>query len=170
MGTLLSARLSDGSCCEVLDVVINVCGPKKPEILWLITPRSYLVESRNRLPFFVFSAQMWPVLARTWYKELRSGSGDLERNSQHVSLHREKASHDSQNGKLSCFDSKPRDYRQQVFSLAVWRVFIDDSRESKRGSMAKQGLRRAVAISRPNLFKFKVSLPRDCCRISRETP
>ena len=60
---------------------------------------------------YFFLAQVWPVLARTRYKELRSGSSNIERNSEHVSLYREKVGDDSQNGKLSCFDSSSKSSR-----------------------------------------------------------
>lgn len=75
--------------------------------LFFVVQRSNVQFSLSHVVLSVFflSAQVWPVLAWTRYKELRSGSSNLERNSEHVSLHCEKVSDDTQDGKLSCFDS-----------------------------------------------------------------
>ena len=159
MWTLPSARFYDGPCCEFLVVVINVSvvqrNPKH-----CVTYNSTFLSGwvTHSFSFYFFSAQVWPVLAWTWYKELRSGSSDLERNSQHVALHREKVGHDSQNGKLSCFDNSSlssllwtlRLPVAGLFSLGPTSIYRQSPRMQK--GLDKQGLRRAVSISRPKPF------------------
>lgn len=134
---LNSAGFYDGPGCEFLDVVMNVCGPKEErKSAWLITRR--ITQSSSSF-FFFFQRkcdQYWPERGTRNYGQVQVTLKETL-NMSHYTVRKLVMTHKMVSYRVltilqSRNDPNLLDCRQQVFSLRVRRVFIDDGRERKR--------------------------------------